>query len=72
LTLLLRISQGRIKDHVVLKKLVCLEMLIFLYFENFIFFGIFELFEKIASHDASNQTDTQKLKEETNFDIFKN
>ena len=60
LTLLLRISQWRIKDHVVLKKGSCLKYWYFYIFENFVFFLYFWITWKYVSHDAGSRTDTKR------------
>jgi len=53
------------KDHVVLKNdIFCLKILILLYFENFVFFGIFELVENMCH---TTRAVGQTLKEKENY-----
>jgi len=63
--LLLRISQWRMKDHIVLKKLICLKMLIFLYFENYIY--IFDIFKLLENMCHTTRAVGQTLKEKENY-----
>ena len=68
--MLLRISQWRIKDHVVLKRYVCLKMLIFLYFDIYIFL-VFLNYLKVCV-TRRERSDRHEKERKTIFGIFEN